>query len=1145
MRHAEQNAKSAARSKVGIFAVPSRFSGVEGSGAPSRRLRIALAALALLAVAALGAGTASGADPTVTVDPVATHAITTAHATGTITTDSEANGGAETNYYFQFRQVKPVGEEEEWGFGPQGTVPAETTAQAIEGDIGGLKANTAYEVRLAAFPVNGGESYSAPSAPFTTDPATNAPVLALDPVVPFYTSAQLSGTVDPEGGNLNSPGNPVPIHWTIEISETGDPGTWSPVAEGDIAEAEAEGTAPLAVAAELTGLAPDATYHYLYRLRAAYAGLEVETSPAAATFTTEAVAKPTVTLDPIAAHGDTTATFSGEVDTNAPAVLNPQAEAAFKAEWHISCTPACPNLAPAGGAGSVEAAEGAKAISVDATGLEPNTPYEITLEASNAGGAESNTKAFATTLVAPSVNPGPGRSDGKGGYHLEAALNPHNSAIANCVFEYGPSAAYGQSIPCDSKPGAVNKTVFVTAHVTGLTLGQTYHFRITAANGAGPTTSADATFVPTESCPNEARREEQDSGFLPDCRAYEMVTPPFKQGFAPLKPAYGDDAVAYYSTGSFDGNAYGGLGNQYVARRSETGWKSIAMNPPGEEWVFFISPEGNQSGFSSDLRSVLWLMRPRTEGLGERDFDHPERDGVYVRRPDGTFSLIAPNPGTAHPRVLASTPDLSHVVLGEDPGYGGGPNAYEVIGGDQVLRPIGVDNTGAPLPGVGTSNGGPCVQGISADGRVIFFGVGAQFGCFKARARVGGTTTIEMSASQCTRGAGDPGGVCNAEAPVNPVGFARDGSRAFMTTTQQLVNGDTDEGNDLYACDIPAGAIAAEGALNKCPNLRQLTTGAADGAELEGVARISADGSHVYFVAEGVLAANHGANDETAVAGTHNLYVWETDAEHPDGHIAFLARITTLSDVVANASTQTTPDGRYLVVNTADPLVSSGAGADTDSAFDVYRYDSQTGEWLRLSTDATGSGGNAEKGTLDGTSGRNAMTDDGQTVVFVTEEALAPADGNSDWDVYAWHEGEVSLISPDGVDSQYYGSAGITASGTDIFFSTTSRVTAADTDTNFDVYTARIGGGFELREPEPPCEGKACKGPATTPPSSSAPASGGLLGRGNVKEKPRKCPKGKRKVRGKAGRSRCVPKRSGSRHGKRHQSAGGNGGAHK
>ncbi|MET0600677.1 MAG: hypothetical protein ABW167_01695 [Baekduia sp.] len=599
----------------------------------------------------------------------------------------------------------------------------------------------------------------------------------------------------------------------------------------------------------------------------------------------------------------------------------------------------------------------------------------------------------------------------------------------------------------------------------------------------------------TDSCPNAQLRALNDSSGLPDCRAYEMVTPPYKQGFAPLKPVYGDGAVAYYSTGSFDGNPYGGLGNQYAALRAETGWKTIAMNPPGEQWVFRQVPEGTQEGLSSDLRSSLWAMRPRSE-LGERDEEHPERDGIYVRRPDGVFSLIAPNPGTTIIRVFASTPDLSHVVLGGELGQVP-PNLYEVIGGDQVLRPIGVDNSGAPLPGAGVSGaGGLCSSGISADGRVIFFGTGDSYGCYRPRARVGGTTTIDMSASECTRAAGDPGGVCNADAPVNPVGFARDGSRAFMTTTQQLVNGDTDASNDLYACDIPVGTIAAEGPLNKCPSLRQLTTGAAGGADVENVigagsAGVSKDGSHVYFVARGVLAANRGANDQLAVAGAYNLYVWQTDAEHPAGHITFLARITNISDVVGNSETQVTPDGRYLLIGTTTQLVSSGPGVDTDGANDVYRYDSETGKWLRISTGTTGSGGNAETSTTIGF--RNAMTNDGHTIVFTTPEVLAPADANSDTDVYAWHEGQVSVISPDGG-----GDPGISTSGTDIYFTTTSQVTAADSDTSSDVYTARVDGGFDLRE-SGPCEGEGCSGAPSAPPGPPL-GVGGFGGQGDVQE---------------------------------------------
>ncbi len=97
--------------------------------------------------------------------------------------------------------------------------------------------------------------------------------------------------------------------------------------------------------------------------------------------------------------------------------------------------------------------------------------------------------------------------------------------------------------------------------------------------------------------------------------------------------------------------------------------------------------------------------------------------------------------------------------------------------------------------------------------------------------------------------------------------------------------------------------------VNTCPNLRQLTTG---GADVENVVRVSKDGSHVYFIAHGVLAANRGANDQTALAGAHNLYVWQTDAEHPAGHTRFVARLITPVRWGTRAPVQ--PRSRLMVV---------------------------------------------------------------------------------------------------------------------------------------------------------------------------------------------------------------------------------------
>ena len=71
-------------------------------------------------------------------------------------------------------------------------------------------------------------------------------------------------------------------------------------------------------------------------------------------------------------------------------------------------------------------------------------------------------------------------------------------------------------------------------------------------------------------------------------------------------------------------------------------------------------------------------------------------------------------------------------------------------------------------------------------------------------ARIDATTSFDVSASHCTR----PD--CNAPADATFEGATPDGSRVFFTTTQQLLNGDIDQTNDLYACDIPAGNSGAD-----------------------------------------------------------------------------------------------------------------------------------------------------------------------------------------------------------------------------------------------------------------------------------------------------------------------------------------------
>ncbi len=581
----------------------------------------------------------------------------------------------------------------------------------------------------------------------------------------------------------------------------------------------------------------------------------------------------------------------------------------------------------------------------------------------------------------------------------------------------------------------------------------------------GVTSSAQA----ADTCPNAVQRAANASRELPDCRAYEMVSPPYKEGFAVEPRRFTDDGVvSYVSTGTFAGSALGSAGNLYHAERSSSGWVTTAQSPPG---VTYNAGGNTASAESSDLRSSLWVMR-------RRDRPQDASEDLYLRGPDGDFIYVgrgaSPDGVFLAPGVDGASADLSHVIFRYSAGGNGTVTALrEFVGTGNVgpARVISVDNLGNPTPAE------TCPNKISDDGRVIVYTSGCHVATLQLWARVGGSATVAVSGSECTRRSGDLGGPCNALSSADYMGSADDGSRVFFTTNQQLLNTDTDTTSDLYACDMPSGSPVPVGTANACASLTEVS-GAASRAQVQSVVAISDDGSRVYFVAQGVLADNVGVGDNGPSAGGNNLYLWERDAAHPAGHTRFIAGLAT-DDLTRS---QMTPDGRYLTFLTSNALVAG----DTDGARDVYRYDSVTGSVVRVSTSTSGTGGNgpAYDADLGGISSMFAsMTSDGSSIVFDTAEALSPSDNDGTTDVYAWHDGQVSLITSGGADLLW-----ISPSGRDIFFQTPVALVATDRDVIADIYDARVGGGFDPTQTTP-CSGDNCQGQQNLPPSLAGPSA--------------------------------------------------------
>jgi hypothetical protein len=80
---------------------------------------------------------------------------------------------------------------------------------------------------------------------------------------------------------------------------------------------------------------------------------------------------------------------------------------------------------------------------------------------------------------------------------LNGTVNANNSNTT-VRFDWGLTSAYGIVTPGTPSPVTGTIVTPVSANLTGLTLGITYHYRIVGVNSGGTTTGSDMTF--TASC---------------------------------------------------------------------------------------------------------------------------------------------------------------------------------------------------------------------------------------------------------------------------------------------------------------------------------------------------------------------------------------------------------------------------------------------------------------------------------------------------------------------------------------------------------------------------------------------------------------------------------------------------------------------
>jgi hypothetical protein len=107
----------------------------------------------------------------------------------------------------------------------------------------------------------------------------------------------------------------------------------------------------------------------------------------------------------------------------------------------------------------------------------------------------SNTTALARYTASPTATTSAPTGVTSTAATLRGTVNPQGATVRSCVFEWGATAAYGHSIPCAQALGSGFASQLVSARVTGLVAGSTYHYRLVLTSSAGGAHGADWVFT--------------------------------------------------------------------------------------------------------------------------------------------------------------------------------------------------------------------------------------------------------------------------------------------------------------------------------------------------------------------------------------------------------------------------------------------------------------------------------------------------------------------------------------------------------------------------------------------------------------------------------------------------------------------------
>ncbi len=870
------------------------------------------------------------------------------------------------------------------------------------------------------------------------------------------------------------------------------------------------------------------------------------------TFILPKVSYPGVSAATEVSPTEASATLGAEVDPRGGGVITScEFEYVEEAEYRPSAanpfeaghSAACEQALPYSGSAPLS-------VSADLTGLTPGVVYHYRALVGNENGT---TEMLAQTfdLQPPTVKGLSSSNLTETTADLQAGVNP-DGGETRCRFEYGTTTAYGQSAPCPHAAGLPAEDIgslgaeqALSVHLEGLQQGVVYHFRLVAENPFGTTTTEDQSFnFFPPSCPNAQLRQQTGTGFLPDRRAYELVSPSDAGGTILL--AEGPQSPLATSPSRF---AFGGIlgkipgaggnppdaeGDLYVSTRTDSGWvthyvgipgtQRLEVNGPPNEPAYALGIEGSPSGVLGDLsmdRFMDWagpyngyamgqfagpgsyapyLWDAEGDSLGRlpsnlatypcgighridagRAEEEKEQELCGEERGETLVGAVQPSPDFSH-YFFSSTAALPFTseALAKAPG-----SAYDDDIAKGTVQVISKKKNGTPINSSAEHIEFP-YGAASTDGSHVLMSTPGPEGAVQLYMRVGGGlgVTYEIASPHA----------------VHYVGMTPDGSKVYFTSKEHLSAEDEDSSENLYMwseqgelkghpltlLSKPDGSAVT--GTPSCP-VTTWTTGCGavalppPSSELADRTSILYSGLGGNGHSDNFIAALNGdiyfyspqqLDGAKGILGQRNLY------DYRAGEVRY---VTTLQGPIVRI--QVSPEDSHMAFLTASQVTSYDNAGQTE----MYAYDPSTEAIHCVSCVPDGA---PPTSNVEASDNGLFMTDDGR-IFFSTADPLVPQDTDGIRDVYEFVDGRPQLISSGtgsrerginvGSPSELskVGLIGVSANGTDAYFSTYDTLVAGDRNgSSLKFYDARTDGGFSEPPAAAPCAAAdECAGPGS------------------------------------------------------------------